>query len=82
MIESQKEVGWEFIFLGANIDAAETAVSMGIDRNRSADYISDPKGTNLNYNVLSGVISSVRSGFGIAPDWHKKIDDDIKKRKR
>lgn len=83
LIEHQKEKhGWEFIFLGANIDAAKTAVSMGISRDMAADYISDPAGTALNYDVLSQVTSAVRAGVGIAPQWKKIIENDIKRRKR
>lgn len=77
LIEHQKaKYGWEFIFLGANIDAAETAVSMGISRDRAADYISDRAGTALNYSVLSEVASAVRSGKGISADWKKRISED------
>ena len=83
MIERQKErYGWEFIFLGANIDAAETAVSMGIGRDRAVDFICDKPGTALNYAVLSEVTSAVRSGAGIASDWNSSINDDMKRRKR
>ena len=83
LIEHQKaKYGWEFIFLGANIDAAETAVSMGIGRDRAADFICDKPGTALNYAVLSEVTSAVRSGVGIASDWNSSINDDMKRRKR
>lgn len=83
LIKHQNEkYGWEFIFLGANIDAAETAVSMGISRDRAADYISDHEGTALNYSVLSEVTSAIRSGIGVSPDWSKSISDDISRRKR
>lgn len=83
LIEHHKaKYGWEFIFLGANIDAAETAVSMGISRDRAADYISDHEGTALNYSVLSEVTSAIRSGIGVAPGWSKSITEDIKRRKR
>ena len=83
MIERQKErYGWEFIFLGANIDAAETAVSIGIGRDRAADFICDKPGTALNYAVLSEVTSAVRSGVGISSDWNSSINDDMKRRKR
>ena len=83
LIKHQNEKhGWEFIFLGANIDAAETAVSMGISRDRAADYISDHEGTALNYSVLSEVTSAIRSGIGVAPGWSKSITEDIKRRKR
>ena len=82
LIEHQKaKYGWEFIFLGANIDAAETAVSMGISRDRAANYISDRAGTALNYSVLSEVASAVRSGAGIAPGWKNSISNDMNRRK-
>lgn len=83
LIKHQNEkYGWEFIFLGANIDAAETAVNMGISKDRAADYISDHEGTALNYSVLSEVTSAIRSGIGVAPGWSKLITDDINRRKR
>lgn len=83
LIKHQNEkYGWEFIFLGANIDAAETAVNMGISKDRAADYISDHEGTALNYSVLSEVTSAIRSGIGVAPGWSKSITDDINRRKR
>ena len=82
LIEHQKaKYGWEFIFLGANIDAAETAVSMGIGRDRAADYISDRAGTALNYSVISEITSAVRSGKGISADWKKRISEDKNGRK-
>ncbi len=82
LIEHQKaRYGWEFIFLGANIDAAETAVSMGISRDRAADYISDRAGTALNYSVISEITSAVRSGKGISADWKKRISADKNGRK-
>ena len=82
LIEHQKaKYGWEFIFLGANIDAAETAVSMGISIDRAADYISDRAGTALNYSVISEITSAVRSGKGISADWKKRISEDKNGRK-
>ena len=62
MIEKQKEKhGWEFIFLGANIDAIDVASRFGINANRAINYHSDHKGTRLNYEVLSKTISAYRS---------------------
>ena len=82
LIEHQKaKYGWEFIFLGANIDAAETAVSIGISKDRAADYISDRVGTALNYSVISEITSAVRSGKGISADWKKRISEDKNGRK-
>ena len=82
MIRRQKEkYGWEFIFLGANIDAGETAESFGIARERAADFHSDGAGTRLNYWVLSKVVTSVRESRPLAADWKREIDEDYKKRK-
>lgn len=82
MIERQKECyGWEFIFLGANIDAAVEARRFGIDESMAANYNCDDVGTALNYEVISEVITSVRACAGpLSADWKKKIDADYKKR--
>lgn len=81
MIERQKErYNWEFLFLGANIDAAETAGRFGIDDSHAADYCSDSMGTQLNYAALSDVICSVRCSNTISKDWKKRIDADFKSR--
>lgn len=80
-IEYQKEkYGWEFIFLGANIDAVETAGRFGIHADRAANYHADGKGTELNYRVLDEAISEFRVNKCVAPDWKMKIDKDYKKR--
>ena len=62
MIQRQKErFHWEFIFLGANIDAVETAGRFGIDADREVDYVPDAKGTELNFRVMSETVASFRS---------------------
>ena len=82
MIERQKkEYGWEFLFLGANIDAVETAARFGICEDRAVNYHSDKKGTRLNYDVMSDAIGSVRASRPLTADWKHKIDADFKKRK-
>jgi uncharacterized protein YegL len=61
MIEHEKEkYGWEFIFLGANIDAVETAGRYGIDADRAVDYVADSEGTALNFTVMSQTVASFR----------------------
>lgn len=81
MIRRQKEkYGWEFLFLGANIDAAAEAKRFGIDADRAVNYRCDPAGTALNYEVLSDAICSVRESRSISSDWKKRIDEDYKKR--
>jgi hypothetical protein len=83
LIEHQKsQYGWEFIFLGANIDAAATAESFGISRNRAANYNADSAGTALNYQVISDAVSFMRAGQTVPDDWKDRIDEDFKKRGR
>lgn len=81
MIERQKtKYGWEFLFLGANIDAVETAQHFGIGADRAVNYNSDSTGTQLNYEVLSEAICAVRSSDPLGAEWKKRIDEDFKKR--
>ena len=81
MIERQKKkYGWEFLFLGANIDAVETAGRFGIDADRAVNYHGDREGTALNYRVLNEAICSVRSSRPLTAEWKKSIDEDFEKR--
>ena len=81
MIERQKEkYGWEFLFLGANIDAVETARGFGISEDRAVNYHSDSEGTQLYYEVLNDAISAVRSSAPLGADWKSRIDEDYEKR--
>ncbi|MBQ7091411.1 MAG: VWA domain-containing protein [Clostridia bacterium] len=81
MIQRQKEkYGWEFLFLGANIDAVETAASFGIGADRAVNYNCDSAGTALNYRVLSDTICAVRASKPISAEWKREIDADYAKR--
>jgi len=81
MIKRQQEkYGWEFLFLGANIDAAAEAKRFGIDESRAANFHCDEEGTALNYEVISEAIMSVRCGCALSGDWKERIDEDYKKR--
>ena len=81
MIQRQQEkYGWEFLFLGANIDAIETASHFGIDADKAANYQCDCEGTALNYEVLNDAISAVRCNAALDSSWKKRIDKDYKKR--
>ncbi|MCD8106655.1 MAG: hypothetical protein LUE20_01655 [Oscillospiraceae bacterium] len=82
MIESRKESGWEFLFLGANIDAVETARRFGINKDRAVNYHSDHEGTKLNYEVLSDAISCFRCAAPLDEGWKKRIDEDYENRKK
>lgn len=80
MIQEKQRQGWEFLFLGANIDAAAEAGRFGIGQDRAANYCCDAKGTALNYTVISEAISQFRSSMPLAADWKEKIDKDYEKR--
>ena len=83
MIERQKnKYGWEFIFLGANIDAIETAGRFGIKEDRVANYHADAVGTILNYDVISETVSMMRSKRAIDDNWKDRIDKDFKSRNK
>lgn len=82
MVERQKEkYGWEFLFLGANMDAIAAAGNIGIHADRAATYQCDAEGTALNYEVLEEAIHHVRNFYEpLAPCWMRKIDEDVKRR--
>lgn len=81
MIEEEKSrYGWEFIFLGANIDAVETAGHLGISADRAADYVPDSEGTALNFRAMSETVTCFRA-TGVVPDEPMEaIRKDRKKR--
>ena len=91
MVERQKEkYGWEFLFLGANIDAIDVAGKFGIDSNRALNYVSDHKGTQLNYEVLNKTVSEFRACKSLVKEeidamfaaCSAPLKDDYKKRHR
>ena len=83
MIERQKEkYGWEFLFLGANIDAAAEAKRFGISADRAVNYLADAEGTALNYKVLNNIVSSVRCGEELEEDPFMDIRRDVFKRRK
>jgi uncharacterized protein YegL len=81
MVEQQKaKYGWEFIFLGANIDAIATAAGLGISADRAANYLADSQGTQLNYEAVSCAVSELRANREIDANWKASIDEDFAKR--
>lgn len=81
LIERQKEqYGWEFIFLGANIDAIETAGRYGIAPNRAVDFIADSEGTELNYKVMASTVTAFRESGRIDEKQFEEIHEDVKRR--
>jgi len=83
MIELEKtKYGWEFLFLGANMDAVETARHFGIERDRAVTYNCDGAGTRLNYEVVGDAVAHLRSCAFLPCDWQAPIEADRKKRGR
>ena len=81
MIEHEKEkYGWEFLFLGANIDAAREAARFGISTDRAANYHADREGTAVVYEAMNEAVCSVRACRPMTADWKRRVDDDYKKR--
>lgn len=81
MIEQQKEkYGWEFIFLGANMDAVETAKHYGIAADRAVDYLADRLGTELSYAVMERTVTEFREKGTIDDKRFEAIRDDVKRR--
>lgn len=81
MIQRQKEkYGWEFLFLGANIDAVETAGRLGIGSDRAVNYHNDSAGTRLNYATVSAAVSAVRCSKPLSPRWKDAIEKDFRER--
>ncbi|MBQ1501808.1 MAG: VWA domain-containing protein [Firmicutes bacterium] len=81
MIEKEKEkYGWEFLFMGANIDAVETGRRFGIRADRVANYKADRIGTTILYESVSSAVSSVRRRTGISNSWKDNLERDLAKR--
>lgn len=81
MIQRQKEkYGWEFLFLGANIDAVETAGHLGIGADRAVNYHCDGEGTRLNYETVARAAASVRCGIQLDEHWKDDIEADFRSR--
>ena len=77
LISTEKEqYGWEFLFLGANIDAVETAGRFGISADRAAEYVPDKRGTALNYAVMSEAVSEFRSTGRVSTTHLDRIRKD------
>ena len=76
----QEKYGWEFLFLGANIDAAKEAARFGITEDRAANYHADHQGTAVIYEAMSEAVCNVRACRPMSADWKRRVDEDYKKR--
>ena len=83
MIKRQTEkYGWEFLFVGANIDAVETAARYGIRKDRAVNYNADSEGTRVVYESLSRVVGGMRADASVPMDWSEEIHADYQTRKK
>ncbi|MBE6590580.1 MAG: VWA domain-containing protein [Ruminococcaceae bacterium] len=83
MIRRQKEkYGWEFLFIGANIDAVETAARYGIENDRAVNYNADVRGTKVLFETVAKAVGKVRASAPLGADWSDAIDADYQKRGR
>ena len=81
LIEEQKEKnGWEFLFIGANIDAVEVAEKVGISKERTANYLADSFGTSMVFNALAAPISELRRNMQIGSKWAETLEEDKSRR--
>lgn len=81
LLQRQKErYGWEFLFLGANIDAVQTAGQFGIDADRAVDYVPDSEGTELNFRMMSETVAAFRTHGAVPSACLEEIREDMKKR--
>ena len=80
-VKKKKKEGWEFLFLGANIDAVETAVSFGIDEDRAVNYVPDSVGTVKMHKSVAGALCSMRTCGSISDKWCGEANADYESRK-
>lgn len=81
MINQQKNCGWEFLFIGANIDAVETAGNLGIAEDRAVNYRADSRGTGVVYDTVAEACCNVRACAPLSADWSDRINKDYNSRK-
>lgn len=81
MIQRQKEkYGWEFMFVGANMDAVESAGNIGISPELAANYCADTAGTHVLYENISAAVSNVRCNMPIGTKWRENLNEDAKRK--
>lgn len=80
--QEQEKYGWEFLFLGANIDAVETARTYGLKEGRAVRFHNDAEGISLNYDVLAKTVSHFRTSGVIMEKWDEKIMEDYERREK
>ena len=80
LVEKKNEEGWEFLFLGANIDAVSEAARFGIDADKAVRYCNDPAGVQKNFAGVARAMSCMRAGARLDASWKEEIEEDYKNR--
>ncbi|MBR0210505.1 MAG: VWA domain-containing protein [Firmicutes bacterium] len=80
LVEKKKEGGWEFLFLGANIDAVSEAARFGIDADRAVRYCNDPEGVRKNFSAVGKAMAHLRREACMPASWKEEIEEDYKSR--
>ncbi len=80
LIKSKEKDGWEFVFIGANIDSVQTADNIGIRQENAVNYHADKKGTRVLYEAVSAQVSSVRNRKAPSLAWRESLDEDYNSR--
>lgn len=81
LVEQHKEkANWEFVFLGANMDAIQTAGYFGISADRAQSFHADKEGVALNFAVMSESVAEFRRSGKVADNWKERIESDFKRR--
>ena len=80
LVEKKKEEGWEFLFLGANIDAVSEAARFGIDADKAVRYCNDAAGVQKNFAGVTRAMSCMRKGAVLDASWKEEIEEDYKRR--
>ena len=81
MVKEKEKDGWEFLFIGANIDSVETAGNFGIRSDRAVNYHADEKGTSVLYEAVCAQVSNLRKNKKVSSDWSRAIEEDYESRK-
>lgn len=84
LVEEQKEKGWDFVFMGANIDAFDVASHLGISRNRAVNYHNDSQGTGIRFAAMAdffGAAMAAKSMKDVKDEWREAVDEDFESRK-
>jgi hypothetical protein len=82
LVHSRRQMGWEFIFLGANMDAIQVAEGYGFSPDRAQTYMNDPQGVGMNFDAVSRLASEVRASRPIPKDWDRDIRERGSRKKR